>query len=162
MLCCIYSGGRDGFNLLLLLEVVCVTGLPARTARPFVPSFFVFERYTCHGRRSDEGSAPFPIRTIPDKMQPERVYEALVQESLCSRLGRVCAHGCQLRSVVESRRGRSGLPPFSPLKSEFPSANSFGIEINWRELPIFLAEARLSAGHTSQQRGLSTSLQLPV
>jgi hypothetical protein len=26
------------------LEVVCVTGLPARTARPFVPSFFAFKR----------------------------------------------------------------------------------------------------------------------
>jgi len=25
---------------ILWLEVVCVTGLPARTARPFVPSFF--------------------------------------------------------------------------------------------------------------------------
>jgi hypothetical protein len=27
-------------SALLLLEVVCVTGLPARTARTFVPSFF--------------------------------------------------------------------------------------------------------------------------
>jgi hypothetical protein len=40
MLCCIYSGDGDGFLPLHVLEVSCVTGLPARTARPFVPSFF--------------------------------------------------------------------------------------------------------------------------
>jgi hypothetical protein len=33
--------GWSGGAATLDLEVSCVTGLPARTARPFVPSFFV-------------------------------------------------------------------------------------------------------------------------
>ena len=41
MLCCIYSGDGDDHPIAPVLEVSCVTGLPARTARPFVPSFFL-------------------------------------------------------------------------------------------------------------------------
>jgi hypothetical protein len=38
----VYIPVKDAVELAALeLEVSCVTGLPARTARPFVPSFFV-------------------------------------------------------------------------------------------------------------------------
>src|ERR1035441_3848162 len=40
MLWCIYSSDGGGRAYPSKLEVVCVTGLPARTARTFVPPFF--------------------------------------------------------------------------------------------------------------------------
>jgi hypothetical protein len=64
---CVYIPVMEsGLLIAPKLEVVCVTGLPARTAKPFVPSFFACSdpRIRAHSPRSLLRSHFIPIQRL--------------------------------------------------------------------------------------------------
>src|ERR1035438_408247 len=112
MLWCIYSSEGGGKATAPDLEVSCVTGLPARTARPFVPPFFCAVSPVCCPFRL---LLRFRFLLVSVYNEVERFcHDKYPQASLGSWFGCLRHHCGQLCAVVQPRRRCSRLSPFRP------------------------------------------------
>src|SRR5208337_2064751 len=139
------------------LEVVCVTGLPARTARPFVPPFL------CQKRPSRGPFRFAPPRSIPLSAGFRMLSRGFAKDELDKvPLGpwfcRFCDHGRQLRAMVEPCRRYSRLSPLCSAQGQFPAAHHGRLRTDGRQLPLPLAGACLPAGGEGGECDLSTAL----
>ena len=134
------------------LEVVCVTGLPARTARPFVPPFFAPR---C--RHAARSSLPRPLRlSIPARSGLRYCQESLMTKQLDeaplgSRIGCLCRDRGQLCAVVEPGRRYSRLPSLRAAQGGALPPILSGKQLTGRALPLSLAGSLLPAGDQDQQ-----------
>ena len=162
MVPCIYSSDGGGLVAVPELEVSCVTGLPARTARPFVPSFFAIElQHELHLHNPVLRHFQSPLDWVYNRLE-RTDHEDPYQSPLNPGFGSLRHHGGQLRPVVESSRRRSRLPPLRAAKSQRPPPDPGGQQANRRTVPFSLADPCLPAGDQDRERSLSASLQLPL
>src|ERR1035441_1320215 len=155
MLRCIYSSDEVVEHATFELEVVCVTGLPARTAKLSCRFFLPTDT---------------PLRLHPDTCNlpwfrinaRENSHEKLDKAALGTQPGCLRHHRGQLCAVVKPRRRRSRLSCHRPPQGERPTLNSLWRSIEGREFPLSLAAPRLSGGDQDQQCDLPASVQLPL
>ena len=134
-------------------EVVCVTGLPARTARPFVPSFFSSLTFPSTPRQSPSGppdarlarKPPCPARSSSQPpfgiwlLQESSIFLAELSGRQASRvasrqdclLGGPCAVSPCVTLVPCARRATSTICALSPVVAAQPAC----VPVRW-PLPI--------------------------